>query len=237
MDRDRPNAVRPAGDAARSKNNPAIMSKGSEAIGEKQTLFSFADLKTKRDRLGHHRDSGRARQRRRRASARDIKIPPVVDPARRGRGKNNPKYFLSTYFGHIFTNPFTPDQLRMIRIIRDRLTFGGLQALAAARGDGKTSIAEATAVWSVVYGHVDYAVILGPTASHAKNLLGDIKDLLEFSDLFAQDFPEIAVPIRALEGRPQNAKFQTVDGNQTRMTWSNEEIVLPKIAGSLASGS
>tara|TARA_Y100000593_G_scaffold93678_1_gene189465 strand:+ start:901 stop:2997 length:2097 start_codon:yes stop_codon:yes gene_type:complete len=206
-------------------------------MAETQGQFGFADLKSKSARLGHFQDAARDRQRRRRARDRDIKLAPIVDPARRGRCKNRPQIFANTYFPDLFYNPFTPDQRTMFKVIKDRLIYGGLQALAAARGDGKTTIIEVATLWAIAYGHIRYAVILGPNAGHAKNILEDLKDLMEFSDLFAQDFPEISTPIRALEGRPQNANFQTVNGTRTRIVWSKEMVRLPDIEGSPSRGA
>ena len=52
----------------------------------------------------------------------------------------------------------------------------------------------------------------------------------------AEDFPEVSFPIGQLDGIANRCAGQLYHGERTRITWTNNEIVLPTIAGSKASG-
>ncbi|KKL61768.1 hypothetical protein LCGC14_2192000 [marine sediment metagenome] len=55
--------------------------------------------------------------------------------------------------------------------------------------------------------------------------------------MLAEDFPEVCFPIAMLDGKPQRCASQTCDGNRTFITWRADEIVLPTIPNSAASGA
>lgn len=198
-------------------------------------------------------DSQRQLMARKRALARVIEIPKVKDWKRRNSCRKNPEKFCTTYFPEIFYNPFTEDQKAIVDAIKERIFGGGYQAIAAERGGGKSTISKIVAgIWAFVYGYVDYLVLLGANGPFAEGMLNDIKDFYEFSDLLCEDFPEICVPIRALEGAAQRAGSQTVipagsdlEPERSRIEWSGKEIVFPmtkfydakgKIIESAASG-
>lgn len=175
----------------------------------------------------------------RRKAERDIKIDySRQDLKRRRRCRNKPDRFCLEYFPEIFFNPFTKDQDIITKAIKQRIQYGGKQAIAAERGGGKTSITKVVGgVWAIVYGWIDWIVLVRATGEDSKTMLKEIKSYYEFNNRLAADFPEICDPIRALEGAPQRAKSQTVNGVRTRMEWAGTEIVFPTVKGSKASGS
>jgi len=198
--------------------------KGTKAQGHKDTegpVLSQSD-----------RDYQRNLMRVKRAAERDIVIPEIKNRRRRNRCKDNPKKFCREYFGHLFYNPFTADQKKLIAALREIIIFGGLKADAEMRGGGKTTIVKIVAgVWAIVYGHIKYGLILQATGPFAESALTDIKSCYEFNDKLAADFPEICAPVRALEGANQRAQTQTVAGERTRMIWTGNEVVFPTIRG------
>ena len=52
--------------------------------------------------------------------------------------------WLRYYFADLFWYDFTTQQLEMIEAIRSAIRYGGDQAIAASRGEGKTKIFERT---------------------------------------------------------------------------------------------
>ena len=83
--------------------------------------------------------SRQARHAERKALERNsIIIPPPVDLQRRRALLADPVAFLKYYFPDRFWSPFAPYQLEMMQLIVDVAEFGGDQAIAAPRGDGKT---------------------------------------------------------------------------------------------------
>jgi hypothetical protein len=63
---------------------------------------------------------------------------------RRVRVEADDTQWLRHYFHELFSYPFTTQQLEMIDAIRNAILYGGDQAIAASRGEGKTKIYERT---------------------------------------------------------------------------------------------
>ena len=57
------------------------------------------------------------------------------------------------------------------------------------------------------------------------------------NETLAVYFPEVVFPIHSLEGIANRCNGQLYKGERTRITWTSNEIVLPTIAGSMASGT
>ena len=172
------------------------------------------------------------------ASGRDIgRLPPVKNPKRKQAAARSLRLFCLTYLAAAFSKPFSDDHLKIIAELEKAILTGGLFALAMPRGSGKTTLAEAAALWAVLYGYHPYVLIVGATAKLAVDILNSIKSELRSNDLLAEDFPEVCFPIRALEGINNRAAGQRFNGQPTLMNWRKASIVLPTIAGSPASGA
>jgi len=171
------------------------------------------------------------------ATGRDIgKIPEVKNPDRREKCRRNLQLFLETYFPQTFQLNWSSDHLDIIREIQNGILHGGFQSESAPRGTGKTSILERAGIFATFYGHRNFMVIVGASDDAASDILEDIKTEIEFNDLLAEDFPEICFPVRALNGINNRAAGQLCCGERTLISWS-DEIVLPTIKGSAASGA
>ncbi len=173
---------------------------------------------------------------RKRKAERDIVVPPCKDPERRQLCEWDIFLALRTYFPHKFTNPFTADQTEIIQEILYRARSGGDKAVAAPRGEGKTTIAECVILLLWIQGVLRFPLIVAATGPDAGRILDNIKYEVEFNDLLCEDYPEVCVPIRALEGAPQRANMQTVEGERTHLEWSANIAVLPTVRGSKCSG-
>lgn len=178
------------------------------------------------------------RSRARSLVGRDIgEIPPPKNPERRERCRLNFEAYCREYFPDKFFRPWSVDLRDLIQSIESVCLRGDLQAYAARRGGGKTTIAVAAAEWSQSYGHQEFAFIVGDSDPKARKILRSIKMDFETNPRLAEDFPEICVPIRALEGSGHRAGMQTYRGKRTHIVWKDDEIVLPTIEGSLASSA
>lgn len=173
------------------------------------------------------------------AESADIgEIRAVANAARREACRNDLSLFLTIYFPHSTgKNPLSKDHKRLIARLQDIVLRGGRLANAIYRGFAKTTLAENTAIWAVLYGHREFVVLLGATSTLAKENIESIKSELETNDLIDEDFPEVTQAIRALEGKPQRCKSQTCGGELTHIVWTSKKIVLPSIEGSVASGA
>ncbi len=174
---------------------------------------------------------------RKRAAGRDLEIPACRNPRRRRRCLRDPALFLPTYFPAVFYNPFSENQLRIIRAFVERIRHGGWKAEADARGEGKTSIARGLAQWAILPGLRRFVVIIAANSGDSGKNLGSIAADCERNDLLADDFPEVCVPIRALGGATQRAQAQTVNRERTFIRWTGDRLVFPTIEGSPASGA
>ena len=125
----------------------------------------------------------------------------------------------------------------MIRLIENTVINGGLFAVAMPRGAGKTTLTVTAAIWALLYSHSRWVCLVGSTGSKAQSLLKAIKTELRFNALTLEDFPEVCVPIKALEGKAARAAGQTFGGKETAIEWLADTITLPTIEGSIASGS
>lgn len=168
--------------------------------------------------------------RKRRAGERDLKLPTVKNPSRRKNAESNPALFLRTYFPHKFYREFTANQMAIIEELQHRIKYGGDKAIADSRGGGKTTLVEGMAgAYGPLTGALRFPVILAATGSDAENILANIKAEYETNDLLAEDYPEVCLPVRDLNGAPQAAGTQTVGGVRTRIKWSGAVIQFPTV--------
>ena len=125
----------------------------------------------------------------------------------------------------------------MIAKIETAVLRGGLFAMAMPRGSGKTTLAETACIWAMLTGAQQFVCLIGSDAGHARSMLESIKVEFETNERLLDDFPEAVFPIHALERIHNRAKGQLCGGKPTRIVWTAEEIVLPTIPGSKASGA
>ena len=182
--------------------------------------------------------AGRARS----ASARDIgPIPEPANPERKEACRFNLELFCVEYFPNVFSAPFSDDHKRFIKTAERTILKGGKFVEAVFRGFGKSTIAEVAVLWAALYGHKVFLPLIGSSSDAAAKSMGSIKTELEQNDKLAADFPEVCAPIRALEGITLRAQGQTYtlkngDHKNTEIRWTADEVVLPTIEDSPASG-
>lgn len=190
------------------------------------------------DEYNKHRDRNREQSRKNSAAGRDIgKIPPVKDMARRELCRTDFQLFCETYFPSIFCLKWSDDHLKAISKIEASVLDGGMFSLAMPRGSGKSALTFAAAVWSLLFGHRYFVVLIAASAEAAHELLVDIKVAMSSNEDLIADFPEVCYPIQALEGESRRCPGQTTEGKRTLINWTRDTITLPTVAGSEASGS
>ncbi len=195
------------------------------------------------------------RQRARRNAARIVQIPRCDNRRRRQRFEADDAAWLRWYCDDPcwpqrarFWYDFTSQQLEMIAAIREAIVNGGDQSIAASRGEGKTKLFERTLLKHVLCGAVSFAVLFGATGSNAEDSLDSIKHTLETGERLRADYPEVCVPIAALENTPNRAHYQVVSGKRhdngkpykdapSLFSWCGREIILPRVPGSPSAGA
>lgn len=203
---------------------------------------------------GDERRRDAERKRETRQKSRVVEIPRCQDRRRRARLEKNDEAWLRWYFGPEseceapFTYAFTKQQREIIAAIGRAMVHGGDQSLAASRGEGKTTICERLVLKYVLQGAVSFAVLFGATGDAAGDSLAEIKSAIETNDALCADYPEVCVPVRALENTPNRAHYQLVKGHRhddlrrkfddhcSRFSWCGKQIYLPNVPGSPAAG-
>lgn len=212
-----------------SKNQQTAKSVPQKSLASGGNSVSAAD---------RHRDRMARRSRDMYAGASDIgKIPDVVDPKRRERCKASLYEDLITYYPYSTgLKPFSDAHKKVIERMQWSVLEGQDVWNCVFRGFAKTSIAIGTASWALRNGHRKFIPLIAANKKFAVNLLRMLKTSLRTNDLIAQDYPEVCYPIQKLEGKSQRCGTQTCGGKPTLMVWSTDEIMLPTIEGSAASG-
>jgi len=184
------------------------------------------------------RESERARNAAAAKTGRDIyPLPEVADPERRRRCLADPEKFYREYFPQRFPLPFSASHRRLIAELERVIEEGGLKAFALPRGSGKTTLCEAAVIRAVISGKRKYVAMVGASRDAALESLDSIKAEFETNPILAADFPEVCYPIEKLEGINNRQKGQLYQGERTHIKWSGATLVLPTIAGSLASSA
>jgi hypothetical protein len=185
------------------------------------------------------RDRNRQRMNDENALDREIgDLPKVRDPERRRECEADTELWLRTYFPGAFSKPFTNDQREWILEIEERMDEGGDKAIAAPRGEGKTTIAERVILKAILTGRIRFALLVRSTGPDARESLDNIKgELEELRTPLAADYPEACFPIEKMDRASQRAKKQTHLGEFTLMRWEVDVIRLARIPGKACSGA
>lgn len=172
------------------------------------------------------------------ASGRDIgDLPAVVNPDRKERASRDFRFFCEAYFPQTFRLAWSDDHLKIMAKIEQAVLRGGLFAMAMPRGSGKTTLAETACLWAILIGARDFVCLVGSDKDHAINMLDSIRTECEVNELLLEDYPEAIYPIQCLQRIANRAKGQTYQGLPTRISWVGDEIVMPTVQDSAASGA
>ena len=108
-----------------------------------------------------------------------------------------------------------------------------------ARGGGKTSYTEACVAYNIATGRRRFCLISSINAKQAQQILHELTAVFT-SEPFATDYPDIAVPIKLLDGHGR--RTQRYGGKDTKVRIVTDETMLPTIVDrdgtvSIASGA
>ena len=172
------------------------------------------------------------------AAGRDIgSIPPVRDVPRRDSCERSFRLFCETYGSESFLLAWSPDHLTAIAKIESAVLRGELFAFAMPRGSGKSTLCTWACLWSMLYGHRQFVVLVGSDQTIAVQMLDGLKSHLEQNPLLLEDFPAACYPVHALDGITARVRGQTCEGEPTHMGWTADEITLPWIPGAASAGA
>lgn len=179
-----------------------------------------------------------ARRRSASRAGRDIgELPAVADAGRKAAALASLRVFCETYFRRRFRLAWSQTHLAVLEAVQRTIEHGGRHVKAVERGFGKTSILEVATLYGTFKGLHAFVQLIGSSKGHALEMLDSIRGELEENELLAADFPEVCFPIQALEGIANRAAGQLYKGKRTKIGITKEELTLPTIEGSPASGA
>jgi hypothetical protein len=179
--------------------------------------------------LVDERTAQRERMAQKRSAERDITIPIPQEPNRRRDTIADGQLFLTTYFPDVFFEPFTADRRDMHESIVRAARYGGDQAIAGTRGEGKTKLAIYTALYLTITGLAVFPIVIGKNQRKSESELRTVREKLQQSPLLLADFPELAMPFKAVGGWSSRARMQTVAGEYTNLKIAADHIIFPTI--------
>lgn len=171
----------------------------------------------------------RDRKAKQRASGREVFIPPPKNIELRRQCLQDPELLLTTYFRETYFEPFTEDRRDMLLSIWRAAQYGGDQAIAAPRGEGKTTLAIDGALCLMLAGLAFFPVIVAKNQDSSSDEIKALRERILGSEAFIEDFPEIGVPLRAVGPQTANARLQTVSGAFIGMFLGSKHFAFPKI--------
>ncbi|MEM1224600.1 MAG: terminase gpA endonuclease subunit [Planctomycetota bacterium] len=119
----------------------------------------------------------------------------------------------------------------------ERAKTGGKKAVAAPRKRGKSTVIKGMNIYLVLAEMVRFLVPICATGGHAGRMYKDFRNKFATNDLLLEDFPEVCYPVRELDGAPQRAAKQHVDGILTKIVWTaGDYLRLPDVPGSPYGG-
>lgn len=184
-----------------------------------------AEAKTNED----ERTKQRERMATKRAAERDLQLYCPENPDRRRATLADGELFLTTYFPDVFFEPFTTDRRDMHTSIVHASRYGGDQAIAGTRGEGKTKLAIYTALYLTLTGLAVFPIVIGKNQRKSESELRTVREKLQQSPLLLADFPELALPFKAVGGWSSRARMQTVCGEYTNLKIAADHIIFPTI--------
>jgi Phage terminase large subunit (GpA) len=168
----------------------------------------------------------------------NYRSPVIVNPERRWRCAGSLRLFCESYFAHRITMAWSPDHLKAISKLERAILEGGQFAWAMPRSSGKTTLCEIGCIWAICGGYHAFVFLIGASERAALESLDSIKTELETPDsALGEDWPEVCFPVNRLDGIIQRGKGQLHQGQRTYMSFKKNELVLPTIRGSAASGA
>lgn len=157
-------------------------------------------------------------------------LPDIKDPARRARCKLDLFAFIDCYFREACWRGLSPYQVEMVTAFQEVILSGGKKARAVRRGGLKSTLARIATVWSVVYGHRKFVVLVGATDDKSNEHRDNVLKMIRVSKQLLEDFPEL-IPLMMKRSSPK--KGLRLDGALLEVTAKDSRgcILFPEIAG------
>ena len=183
-------------------------------------------------------DTGAAQNEKRRRNTQDLafwhKYDRIVTRPehfdRRLESADSFKAFCENYGAEAFGLAWSPAHLEVIEKIERSTLNSESFALALPRGSGKSTLCHWAMLWSLLNGHVEYAIYIAADKGASSARLSSIKTTLRFNQTLAEDYPEIILPIQWCNGEARKAGGQRFHETTTEMRWGSDKLLFPTLA-------
>jgi len=133
--------------------------------------------------------------------------------------------FLKTCFPRVFKLDWSPDHIRLLNEIQDKIVNGGLKSIAYPRGSGKTAIMLHAGMWAILSGHRKYICIVTADETSSTSNLSTIRTQIAHSSELGKYYGREIHCLKKLGNESRRATGQHVDGAHTR------PILTPRMVG------
>lgn len=129
------------------------------------------------------------------------------------------------------------DQKTAIRRFQKIAQTRGKLVQVEPRGFAKTSRAVNQMLLAILEGDIKFGLIVSSELSKSIDIMEQLKTELLTNDKLAELYPGTIACFVHMEGKASKAKSQTLNGESTQITWTNEEIRFPTVPGEPSSGA
>lgn len=208
---------------------PKLQKKLRQSVDKVQKIQKTQKEEAKRAEAKTERERDRERKRAMRAKGREVWIPIPANLERRRKALANWKYFLKAYFPGVFYQEFTEDRKAMGDGIVHAAKYGGDQAIAGPRGEGKSRIALYIAIYLMVSGLSTFPMVIGKNQRKSSSDLKTVREKIQQNEKLRADFPEIFIPFSAVGNWSSSSRLQTVGGKFTNIEIAADHFIFPTV--------
>ena len=157
-------------------------------------------------------------------------IPAPVNPAERELCRYDFPRWVHRYGGALIKDHLPSDLMieKVLVPLQESILHGGQVIVEIPRGKGKTTFMDLLVSWAISYGHRKFPVLISATGKLGKVNLRNIIKVVS-SDAYSADFPEVAVPFRALAGKWQLCASQSYNGEPTGIDMRGDRVTFPTL--------
>ena len=163
----------------------------------------------------------------------DLDIPSwSSESSRRASCRDSLAAFIREYLPSRFPVAMSSDHITALDRMQDAILHGNQYAQAAPRGDGKTERSIAAVLWATLYGHRRFVPVIAADLNSAKSIVAEVFAELADNDALMEDWPQVCLPFREVQARPNRARFLTHKGEPVKMDAKTSRLVFasPKVS-------
>lgn len=133
--------------------------------------------------------------------------------------------------------PYGEEQEKAVRRFQRIVHTRGKLVQAEPRGFGKTSRAVNQLLLGILEGRVRFALVVSSAIDKAEDIMEQIATELTTNHKLAELYPTVMACFKAIEGKPNKAALQNIEGNPTKIQMTTDTISFPVIPGEPCSGA